>query len=78
MLEINNVDKDLRMAGVQTAFDKDVFKRYMNKPIEAQKNLKKSNVKKFTITEKTEIADLLMINLSIINYDPKQIKEIFF
>jgi len=67
MKEINNVDKDLRMAGVQTAFDKDVFKRYMHKPVEAQKNLKKTNVKKFTIIEKTSMSDLLMINLSILN-----------
>lgn len=40
------------MAGVQTAFDKDVFRRYLNNPIEAQRKHKKANVKKIQISAK--------------------------
>jgi len=65
------------MSGVQTMFDKDVFRRYMMKPIKEQKLKNKSNYKKITIEEKMNISNLLNTNLSMMNFSPSKIGDIF-
>lgn len=65
------------MSGVQTMFDKDVFRRYMMKPIKEQKSKNKSNYKKITIEEKMNISNLINTNLSMMNFSPSKIGDIF-
>lgn len=66
------------MFGVQTLFDKEMFKRYMRKPIEEQKAKVKRNYKKIDIEDKQNLSYLLNLNLSIINLNPKNIGSIFY
>lgn len=65
------------MSGVQTMFDKDVFRRYMMKPIKEQKLKNKSNYKKITIEEKMNVSNLINTNLSMMNFSPTKIGDIF-